>query len=153
MQQLLPGIAGPGWPKHGEFSARSWRPKAGRAARAYLLAVFALAFDVHSSVAASQMEQLAADRERGAPTAGAQSPPPVLSKFEARRIRHRCQDQAGASTGRELRHCFELHVAARRFWSECKRKSQVVNLRGREKEEAIRRCVIEKLGDGRRSQP
>jgi hypothetical protein len=47
---------------------------------------------------------------------------------------------------KELRHCFKMHVAARRLWGECKRKPQIANLHGHEKDEAVKRCAFEKLG-------
>ena len=84
----------------------------------------------------------------------AQSPPRALSKFEARRIRHRCQDETnisgaqGANHTAALVHCFKMHVAAKRFWDECQRMLRRGSLDGRAKEDAIRACVTEYGGPG-----
>ncbi len=73
-----------------------------------------------------------------------------LSKFEARRIRHRCQDRANASgepdRATALKHCYQLNIAARRFLSECKRSfGGKSDARSREE---IRECVADKLRQG-----
>lgn len=104
----------------------------------------------YSSAGLCQTDQSAPD-QRTKPASG---PLPTLSKFEARRIRHRCRDLVGGgATGKELRHCFEMNVAARRLWGECKRKAQSGNLHGREKEEAVKRCITEKLGSAKPKEP
>jgi hypothetical protein len=78
---------------------------------------------------------------------------PFLSKFEARRIRHKCRDQIWAApAGKDLRHCFEMHIAARRLWSECK-KTQPEALHGRARDEAVQRCVMEKSASSKQSRP
>lgn len=104
------------------------------------------------SLALPQAEQTRAERP-GDAQADRQQAGPSLSKFEARRIRRHCRDQvADSNASKELRHCFELHIAARRLWGECKREPKMASLRGREKEEAIRRCVLEKRASGKRGQ-
>lgn len=137
-----------------EHAETEQRLRANRLARACLLATFIFAVGApQMSLAAPQAEQVRAERP-GDVQADRQQSGPSLSKFEARRIHRRCRDQvADSSASKELRHCFELHIAARRLWGECKREPKIGILRGREKEDAIRRCVLEKRGSGKRGQP
>jgi hypothetical protein len=129
-------------PKHGGFKKNAWRLSSSCLA----LTLVALAFSLKPWAACAQREQAVPEYVADSQASAYQSPP-SLSKFEARRIRHRCRDQVtDPSAHKELRHCFEMHVAARRHWSECKRKPQIVNLHGHEKEEAVRHCALEKLG-------
>lgn len=130
------------------------RLRANRLARACVLAVLTFASAAaQTSAAFSDTERVQTDRAKDLQADRLQSAP-SLSKFEARRIRRRCRDQvADSNASKELRHCFELHIAARRLWGECKREPKIASLRGREKEEAIRRCVLEKRASGKRSQP
>lgn len=113
-------------------------------ARARFLPVFAVAFCAQLDGAFAQAAQVAAEQAAGVQT-GLSQPGRSVSKFEARRIRHRCRDQTNSSGNKELRRCFEMQVAVRRLWGECKRSTQIVKLRGHEKDEAVRRCVMEKL--------
>ncbi|HEY8125449.1 MAG TPA: hypothetical protein VIF88_08540 [Methylocystis sp.] len=115
----------------------------------YLVALLAWAIIFHSSLALSQTAQSAADKQ----VSGFQFAAPVLSKFEARRIRHRCRDQVGKAMNKELRHCFEMHVIARRLAAECRHKAQTANLHGRDKDEAVKHCLAEKLGSGTPKEP
>ncbi len=67
-----------------------------------------------------------------------------MSKFEARRIRQRCQDRASGQQERDkaaaLKSCFQAQLTVRRIWKECKR-----NLGDHAKEEALKACVAEKV--------
>lgn len=136
-----------------ENAEREQRLRPIRCTPACLLAAFIFTvFAPQTSAALPQIEQARAERVGDVQADRPQSGP-ALSKFEARRIRRRCRDQVADSTAsKELRHCFELHIAARRLWGECKREPKIASLRGREKEEAIRRCVLEKRGSGKRGQ-
>lgn len=134
------------------FSRQFGRLIIGRMTQIYLVALLACALIFHSSLALSQTAQSAADIETKQ-VSGFQSPAPVLSKFEARRIRHRCRDQVGKAMNRQLRHCFEMHVAARRLGAECRHKAQAANLHGRDKDEAVKRCIAEKLGNATPKEP
>lgn len=140
---------------HGRFSGRMWRwkecsPKA-------RLAPILLVLHMYPTVSFAQVAPPKPTGPEGGPQlTELHSATPPLTKFEARRIRHRCQDQAGGSSSNRdvhLRHCFEMHVAARRLWSQCKHKFATVNLHGREKDEAIRRCVLEALDSSKKGQP
>jgi hypothetical protein len=138
------------------------RPNHGAMARAGIPSCFVkigvalaltLAVDFHPGVVIAQTR----DNSHRATVRGGNSQPgdgqlatSALSKFEARRIRHRCLDESASKKEPLLRHCFEMHVAARRLWGECKRKPQMASFSGKEKEEAIRRCVLERLGGGKR---
>ena len=149
MQQLLTGDATFSRPDRGGLAEKSWRFKTS----ACLLVIFTLVFLARPNQAFSQVQQISAEQVSGIHI-GALQPETSLSKFEARRIRHRCRDQvADPNAGKELNHCFEMHIAARRLFSECKRKTKVSNLSGHEREEAVRRCVIEKGGESKQSHP
>lgn len=129
------------------------RLRARRTARAHLLAILIFALGApQTSAALPQPDKVRTDRA-GDVQADKQPSAPSLSKFEARRIRRRCRDQVASNASKDLRHCFELHIAVRRLWGECKREAKIASLRGREKDEAIRRCVLEKRASGKRSQP
>ncbi|HEY8161100.1 MAG TPA: hypothetical protein VIF34_02345 [Methylocystis sp.] len=123
------------------------------AAFALFVVTLALAFCPQLGGIFAQAAESVPDQTGSVPTGTSQSAR-SLSKFEARRIRRRCRDQVGNSDGsKELRHCFEMHVAARRLSGECKRKAQTANLHGREKDEAVRRCVTERLQQQQSKQP
>jgi hypothetical protein len=74
-----------------------------------------------------------------------------LSKFEARRIRHSCHDEASraglanAAKSAALTNCVNTRFAARRAWNECKRKFGVKGGDKKTREEAIRACAAERL--------
>jgi hypothetical protein len=74
-----------------------------------------------------------------------------LSKFEARRIRHSCHDEASraglgnAAKTAALTNCVNTRFAARRAWNECKRKFGVKGGDKKTREEAIRACAAERL--------
>jgi hypothetical protein len=135
-----------------EFSRQFGQSSVGRMTQIYLAALFACALIFHSSLAISETAQSAAAIGTKQ-VSGFQSPAPVLSKFEARRIRHRCRDQVGKAMNKELRHCFEMHVAARRLGAECRHKAQTANLHGRDKDEAVKHCITEKLGNATPKEP
>jgi hypothetical protein len=85
-------------------------------------------------------------------TMGALPSASPLSKFEARRIRHRCRDLVPeAAANKDFRHCFEMHIAARRLWGECKRKVEVANLSRSDKNDAIKQCVMDSLGSNKKA--
>lgn len=147
MQQLL--CAKTSRPKRGGFTKKSWRMKPLCGTPARLLLILAVAFCAQLDGAFAQTAQIATEQAAGAQAGvqmGLSQPGRSVSKFEARRIRRRCRDQVGNSAGsKELRHCFEVQVAVRRLWGECKRSAQIAKLRGHEKDEAVRRCAAEKL--------
>jgi hypothetical protein len=124
----------------GGFTMKTWQEITAHSAQA----AFVLALLAWPRAGLAQTQQIAA--HNGGSQTGASQPTPFLSKFEARRIRHRCRDTvADPKADREFHHCFEMHIAARRLWGECKQKAKISSLHGREKDESIRRCVIEKL--------
>jgi hypothetical protein len=133
-------------------SRQGWPGMRKCAARAFFLG--ALGFALHDGgFAYSQTTEVVAEHSASAQARPLQPVPP-LSKFEARRIRHRCRDEAPDSAqSKELRHCFEMHVAARRLWGDCKRKAQLGELHGHERDEAVKQCVTEKLASSRQGRP
>jgi hypothetical protein len=73
-----------------------------------------------------------------------------LSKFETRRIRHTCRDEANKSVtpaGRKdfMSHCLSEHFSARRFTRECKSAAELKSLDKSARDEFLRACVAEKL--------
>jgi hypothetical protein len=74
-----------------------------------------------------------------------------VSKFEARRMRHACRDQAQRSgvgaNGRSafVSACVRLHIVARHFWGECKRLAAGRGLDKTAAEDFTRACVSEKM--------
>ncbi len=74
---------------------------------------------------------------------------PRVSKFEARHIRRACRDEAAKpgtqAPQKNMSHCFQMHVLARRFARECKSAGEVKGLNGSARENAMQSCVSEKM--------
>ncbi len=114
-----------------------------------LISVFAAGF---CSVAASQTRQ--AGLPPGAtiqPAPPAAETAPRVSKFEARRIRHACRDEAAAKPGTQaspknvMAHCFQMHVLARRVAKECKNTAEFKGQNGSAREAFMQNCLSEKM--------
>jgi hypothetical protein len=116
--------------------------------------IMSLAFGASGAPASAQLRENApvlTPRETVTQIVAAPVATRPLTKFEARHIRQRCLDRAnatgaqGANKASALKHCYQMHISARRLWGDCKRALRGGNAEGRAKDEAIKACVVEKL--------
>jgi len=116
--------------------------------------VSAIAFTLNGYPALSQGRE-APPVEKSEPTVqqrtGLEGSARSLSKFEARRIRHRCQDQANASGAQGVnktlvsRHCFRTQIEVRLLAAKCRRLLRDANADKATKQEMIKGCIRDNL--------